>query len=407
MTILALRQGWLPAAYSPTRFAADNRALNAGVRIKVDDGALHLDGLTYRGMTYTVESAVPQPDLGVLALDASGQLSPVFADAAAAEPGYEPRPAGPPAVFELPGRDRYLDLPSGIDPGIARLADQRVRGLATDFERALALEAYFRDSGAFRYSIEVDPGHAATDLAEWLLDPASPDYRTGYCEQFATAMAVMARLWPSQPGGAGLHPGLALRRTGRRERPQRPRLGGDLDAHPGLGPLRPHAPGRRRQPGHFRRPAFRRGGVLGYRGHLLDLRPRLNPPVSRPEDDEELTIPSTVPGGKGAGICRPSPPGYRTGGALAAGLRPDPGGQVGSPPPPPARPVHRRCVGSVAGDGGPPLRPGEPSRRPPRGSGGGHRPGDAAAGPRLRGDGLRPAGRPGIDLGPVVIATRS
>ncbi|MCU0280998.1 MAG: DUF3488 domain-containing protein, partial [Acidimicrobiia bacterium] len=152
VTILELQQDWLPVVYSPIGFTADNRAVEAGFRIKVDDGALHFDALTYRGMTYTVESAVPQPDLAVLALDASGEISPVFADAAAAEPGYEPQPATPPAAYELPGRDRYLDLPSGVDPGIARLADQQVRGLATDFERALALEAYFRDSGAFRYS---------------------------------------------------------------------------------------------------------------------------------------------------------------------------------------------------------------------------------------------------------------
>ncbi|MBN2114305.1 MAG: transglutaminase domain-containing protein [Acidimicrobiia bacterium] len=195
VTILALQQAWLPAAYSPIRFSADNRAVAAGYRIKVDDGALYFDALTYRGMTYTVESAVPLPDLSVLALDETGSISPVFAEASAAEAGFEVvPPLSAPPVYRLPDRDRYLDLPSGISPAITRLAENRVRGLATDFEKALALEAYFRDSGEFRYSIQVDPGHAATDLAEWLLDPLSPNYHTGYCEQFATAMAVLARL---------------------------------------------------------------------------------------------------------------------------------------------------------------------------------------------------------------------
>ncbi|MFH1330099.1 MAG: transglutaminaseTgpA domain-containing protein [Actinomycetota bacterium] len=193
--ILALEQAWLPAAYSPAGFAADNRAVAAGFRVRVDDGALWFDAQTYRGMTYTVESAVPQPDLAVLALDESGRVSPVFTRASAAEAGYEAVPATiPPPTYELPNRERYLDLPSGIDPGIERLAENRVRGRVTDFEKALTLEAWFRGSGDFQYSIQVEAGHAATGLADWLIDPLSPNYRAGYCEQFATAMAVMARL---------------------------------------------------------------------------------------------------------------------------------------------------------------------------------------------------------------------
>jgi len=194
VTILALQQDWLPAAYSPVGFAADNRAAASGLRIKVDDGSLHFAALTYRGMTYRVESRLPVPDLAVLTLGADGLPSRVFADASAAEDGYTAVAAiSPPVAVELPDRARYLALPPGIDGGVLGLARRQVRGLGTDFERGLALEAFFRDSGAFRYSTQVDPGHAATDLADWLLDPLSPNYRTGYCEQFATAMAVMAR----------------------------------------------------------------------------------------------------------------------------------------------------------------------------------------------------------------------
>jgi len=259
---------------------------------------LHFDALTYRGMTYTVESAVPQPDLAVLALDASGQLSPVFADADAGEPGYEPQPGAPPAVYELPNRDHYLDLPSGIDPGIARLADQRVRGLTTDFERALALEAYFRDSGAFRYSIEVDPGHAATDLADWLLDPASPNYHTGYCEQFATAMAVMARLagLPSRVV-LGFTPGW-LHTDGRV-------VISDRNAHAWVEVWMPTQGWVRFDPtprGDGINPATSDGLPFDV-AEYLDIEvtsstfaPGTNPTVPRPDDEGEGTIPSTVPG---------------------------------------------------------------------------------------------------------------
>jgi hypothetical protein len=57
----------------------------------------------------------------------------------------------------------------------------------------LILESWLRDPGEFTYSSEVSTGHSSLDLADWLLDPESRNYRTGYCEQFATAMAVMAR----------------------------------------------------------------------------------------------------------------------------------------------------------------------------------------------------------------------
>jgi transglutaminase-like putative cysteine protease len=192
VTIVRLYQDWLPAVYSPAALASPNRSVEHGFRIKVDDASLHFDVHTYYFMTYTVFSAVPQPDLGVLALGADGALSPVFA--AAAQAGQRiPAAQGPLVAVELPEAAKYLALPDGIDPQVAVLAHRQVTGLETNFEKGLALEAFFRDSGAFRYSAEVSPGHTASDLAAWLLDPDSPNYRTGYCEQFATAMAVMAR----------------------------------------------------------------------------------------------------------------------------------------------------------------------------------------------------------------------
>jgi transglutaminase-like putative cysteine protease len=194
VTILALQQDWLPAAYAPLSLTAGNRAVERGFRAKVNDGALHFDALTYYGMTYRVASRVPLPDLDVLALGADGAPSPLFAEASAAEDDYEaPDPTDPPPMHELPDRDDFLRLPDEIEAGVTALARRQVAGLATDFEKGLALEAFFREPGSFRYSTQVDPGHGSQDLAAWLLDPQSPNYRTGYCEQFATAMAVMAR----------------------------------------------------------------------------------------------------------------------------------------------------------------------------------------------------------------------
>jgi transglutaminase-like putative cysteine protease len=194
VTILALQQDWLPAVYSPITLTSDNRAVERGFRAKINDGALHFDALTYYGMAYEVVSEVPVPDITVLVLGDDGAPSPLFAEASAAEDGYEaPAPTDPPPTYELPDRDDFLRLPGEIGAGVAALARRQVAGLATDFEKGLALEAFFRRPGAFRYSTEVEAGHSATDLSAWLIDPESPNYRTGYCEQFATAMAVMAR----------------------------------------------------------------------------------------------------------------------------------------------------------------------------------------------------------------------
>jgi transglutaminase-like putative cysteine protease len=76
---------------------------------------------------------------------------------------------------------------------VRQLARELVTGGSTPFERALLLEAYFRDPGQFTYSTGVDTGHSSLDLEDWLTDPDSRNYRTGYCEQFATAMGVLAR----------------------------------------------------------------------------------------------------------------------------------------------------------------------------------------------------------------------
>ncbi|MBU1227376.1 MAG: DUF3488 and transglutaminase-like domain-containing protein [Actinobacteria bacterium] len=192
VTILALEMGWLPAAYAPVGMTADNPAVEQGFRVK-DDGSLRFDAISYRGMTYRVESEVPEPDLAVLSIGPDGRLSPLFQGAADDDAFSEsPVPAAPNAL-ELPGAATYLALPNDLAPGVRSLAVEQTEHLSTDFEKGLALEAFFRSPDNFSYSTAIEPGHSADDLAAWLLEPGSANYRTGYCEQFATAMAVMAR----------------------------------------------------------------------------------------------------------------------------------------------------------------------------------------------------------------------
>lgn len=182
---------WLPAPAVVTDFGAD-RKIEGAVRVRIDDGALRFEGgRTYDGMFYQVRADIPRPDIAVLATDSDGTLSPAFAEAAKAN---ERVPT--PAIAEIreapPNIETYLSLPDDLDTGVGALAREQTRNLSTPFEKAIALESWFR-SPAFRYSTNIVPGHGATDLAAWLLELGSPNYRTGYCENFATSMAVMAR----------------------------------------------------------------------------------------------------------------------------------------------------------------------------------------------------------------------
>jgi len=185
-----LRMDWLPASYVPVAFSSDANILDT-VRVRQADGSLRLQGdLSYEGMTYTVESSIPSPDIAVLATDEDGALSPAFAFAATEH--NVPDPVVAPVREEPANVDVYLDLPDDLDTGIAREARRQTDNLSTNYEIGLALESWFH-SEAFAYSTDIDPGHAASDLAAWLLDDTSPNYHVGYCENFATAMAVMAR----------------------------------------------------------------------------------------------------------------------------------------------------------------------------------------------------------------------
>lgn len=162
VTIGSLRTVHLPTLYAPVGDVQANRQ-SEGFSL-YDDGTLKIDPLSSDSLTYQIESRVP--DLEPAALrDSSGVDTAVD--------------------------DIYLDLPE-MDPEILSLAQQVTAGAQSELAAALLLEDFFRSE--FDYSTDVSTGHSALELAAWLLDDESPNYRTGYCEQFALSMAVMGRL---------------------------------------------------------------------------------------------------------------------------------------------------------------------------------------------------------------------
>jgi hypothetical protein len=105
---------------------------------------------------------------------------------------------------------RYTELPDELPASIGATAREVTSGARSDFERATLLQHWFRDSETsdFEYSTDITAGHTELQLAEWLNDPESVDYRTGYCEQFAASMGVLGRtlgipsrvVWGFTPG---------------------------------------------------------------------------------------------------------------------------------------------------------------------------------------------------------------
>ena len=95
---------------------------------------------------------------------------------------------GPPPIDLMA---KYTKLPKGLPPIVQRLARQVTSRQTTDFARAVRLQDWFRGDGGFTYSLAHASGDSMQQLARFL--GTGPDSRTGYCQQFAGAMALMGR----------------------------------------------------------------------------------------------------------------------------------------------------------------------------------------------------------------------
>lgn len=142
---------WLPLPYPARAITIDGdwRYDTASLDVVARRG-------TSRGMEYAVTSLEVRPE--------QGQLRTSTVDE---ELGR---------LTTLPDETRALIQPT---------AEEITRDAATPFDRAVALQQWFR--GDFEYSLDRRPGNSNRALQDFLRD------KSGYCEQFAAAMAIMAR----------------------------------------------------------------------------------------------------------------------------------------------------------------------------------------------------------------------
>ncbi|MFN0122686.1 MAG: DUF3488 and DUF4129 domain-containing transglutaminase family protein [Blastocatellia bacterium] len=83
-------------------------------------------------------------------------------------------------------QERYLQLPGAIDPRIGQHAIELAKGLRTQHEIARRIESWLQTS--LQYSLSLRRMNQADPIADFLFN-----VRSGHCEYFATAMALLLR----------------------------------------------------------------------------------------------------------------------------------------------------------------------------------------------------------------------
>jgi hypothetical protein len=150
---------WLPVPYAPLNV----KGLNGTWRWQNSSLAIRSVDATTVGQRYTVQSLDIEPT--VQQLEAAGT--------------------------QKSKSNVLAKVPSGLDPIVAATAKKVVGNAKTDFDRAVALQNWFR-GGTFTYSTKAPArqGYDGTGL-----DVIVPflKAKSGYCVHFATTMAIMAR----------------------------------------------------------------------------------------------------------------------------------------------------------------------------------------------------------------------
>jgi transglutaminase-like putative cysteine protease len=84
--------------------------------------------------------------------------------------------------------DRYTFVPDDVPLAVRQIAEAWTQNASTPYRQVLAIQQHFVSSGDFHYSLDVRPRADANALVDFLTRT-----RTGFCQQFAAAMAILVR----------------------------------------------------------------------------------------------------------------------------------------------------------------------------------------------------------------------
>ena len=82
---------------------------------------------------------------------------------------------------------QWTALPETLDPRIGQIADEWTKNAVSDYDKVLAIQQHFHSNG-FAYTTDVDVADDADALLNFLTQT-----KAGFCQQYATAMAVLVR----------------------------------------------------------------------------------------------------------------------------------------------------------------------------------------------------------------------
>lgn len=156
---------WVPAAFEVNRLENHSRDDfdllydTASSTLLIETEKPSVDGLAY-----SIVSQVPNYDL--LGLELA-----TFND-------YDD--------FDLSEYEQYLRLPGNLSVAALRAAMDVTSDAQTPYAKALTLQQWFRTE--FSYNLDVEEGHSIDRVEDFL------EIRQGYCEQFASTYAMMARM---------------------------------------------------------------------------------------------------------------------------------------------------------------------------------------------------------------------
>lgn len=166
---------YLPAAYEVAALV-DSEGI--GLEYEIETGALVVtresEEDAARGFTYILESRVPDYSPALLPIDATAGLDEQFIAEYTALP--------PTCSSGQTSADRcWPDT-------IASYAEEITAGATSDYERARLLQDHFLDPANFEYDLNVAQRHDVNSIEDFLFV-----VEAGYCEQFASTFASMAR----------------------------------------------------------------------------------------------------------------------------------------------------------------------------------------------------------------------
>lgn len=162
VSILDFGSEYLPLPYAPRSVEVDGDWAydpNSLVMLSVARAGNRIDAT--RNLTYTVDSRDLEPNAATLARAVAGTP---------------------------PDENTTAEVPPDLPDDLIELTHEVTKGADTDAEKAWAIQEFLRSS-EFTYSTDPQPGSGYRALQNFLLRD-----REGYCEQFATSMAMMARI---------------------------------------------------------------------------------------------------------------------------------------------------------------------------------------------------------------------